>query len=387
MQIHTVKEGDCLYSIARKYEVPVTKILADNDLCTDRLTIGDELIIMTPTRTLSVRGGDTLDGICKRFGVKERDVLALNPSLMGKRKLRPGQILTVKQKSSYIGVGSAVGIAEKGCRYENLTRTLPYLTYLIINSAVIDNGGVSYTYNPEKNLDMAKGDKKITLFGIKDNTDGEFLLSEATREKIIDEAISLAKDAGFCGIAISSGEGGEKYPTEFCDFLLLCRKKLIGCDMILFTEIFPSTPTDASEISDGAILHIDSSSPEKAKEHLKNFSDKAESSKVFIKLDSSIPLGDGEISISDAKELCYRCGSRLSLDKNSLQSGFEYTRYRNGASEKIDISFPSLKLIKAELEALCELGFMGIGFDVDNLPISNLILFGYLFARADYSLP
>ena len=74
MQIHTVTKIDTLYTIARKYSIPATKILADNDLAGDRLTIGDELIILKPTKTVTVKGGDTLDLISKKYPRKNNEI-------------------------------------------------------------------------------------------------------------------------------------------------------------------------------------------------------------------------------------------------------------------------------------------------------------------------
>ena len=60
MKIHRVKEGDSVYSIAREYAVMPTKIIEANELLTpDVLTVGEELLILTPTRTHTVRGGET----------------------------------------------------------------------------------------------------------------------------------------------------------------------------------------------------------------------------------------------------------------------------------------------------------------------------------------
>ena len=61
MIIHTVTAGDTVYSIARRYSVPPTKLLADNSREGDRLTIGEELIILPPTRSVTVRAQDTCE--------------------------------------------------------------------------------------------------------------------------------------------------------------------------------------------------------------------------------------------------------------------------------------------------------------------------------------
>ena len=385
MQLHTVKKDESLYGIARKYAVPVTKILADNDLLGDRLTTGDELIIIKPTKTVTVKGGDTLDSLSKRYGVRKSSVIRDNPYLLGRDKLRPGQILTVKQDDVKIGVGSALGYAEKGCRRDKLAKSLPYITYLTISAAAIRNDTVIPTFSASDIKASADECGKVVILGIKDESDGAFLSSKARYMRIINDATELALRQKYMGISISAERAASLYPETYCEFLLEIRKRLIGCNMILFTEIFTGTPRDASEICDGGVLESELIPIDEEKEYIKDFSDKAESSKVFIKLKSGSAFSDGFISADEIKELCYRSGKEL-ITSDDLISHFEYVRYKTGKGEEMCLSFPSLRYIKAKLEALCELGFMGMACDIDSVPISNLTMFNSLFARADYSL-
>ena len=68
MIIHTVVPGDSIYRIARMYNVPASRIITDNML-TDpgRLIVGETLVILFPSETYTVRGGDTLSSIASRF--------------------------------------------------------------------------------------------------------------------------------------------------------------------------------------------------------------------------------------------------------------------------------------------------------------------------------
>ena len=386
MQIHTVTKIDTLYTIARKYSIPATKILADNDLAGDRLTIGDELIILKPTKTVTVKGGDTLDLISKKFGVRKSSIIRDNPCLFGKEKLRPGQILTVKQDEIKIGAGSVLGYAEKGCRRDKIAKALPYTTYMTVSAGIIKGNSVIPAFSSNEIKSSAEGCGKIVILGIRDESGGEFLSSAEAYRRVIDDAVAYGEEHGFMGLSFSAEEGAKKHPDAYLEFLLELRKRLIGCNMILFTEIYETTPHDASEICDGGVLNIPLCELSKAGEIMKSFSKNAESSKVFVKIVTASEMPDRSISADEIKELCYRSGKVLTTDEKTQISYFDYIKYRIGKGEEIRLSFPSLRYIKAKLEALCELGFMGIACDIDTTPLSNLTMFNSMFARADYSL-
>ena len=73
MVIHTVKSGETLYKISKLYGVSPAKIIENNGLRhPDRLSVGKKLLILTPTKSYTVRGGDTIERIARRFGVSDK---------------------------------------------------------------------------------------------------------------------------------------------------------------------------------------------------------------------------------------------------------------------------------------------------------------------------
>jgi peptidoglycan endopeptidase LytF len=84
--IYTVQKGDNLYTIARQYGVTVNAIREANNLKTDLLSIGQRLIIPTvpvgplPVEpiTYTVQRGDSLWTIAQRFGVTVTELRTLN---------------------------------------------------------------------------------------------------------------------------------------------------------------------------------------------------------------------------------------------------------------------------------------------------------------------
>ncbi len=97
---YTVKKGDTLYGISKKYNVSVDKIIKDNSLSSSSLTIGQSLKIETPSTevlecfgddykeepnyiTYTVKKGDNLYSIAKKYNtsvdtIKKKNNLTSN---------------------------------------------------------------------------------------------------------------------------------------------------------------------------------------------------------------------------------------------------------------------------------------------------------------------
>ena len=80
--IYTVQKGDSLWKISQRYKVPVNDITAFNNLSNINLKIGDELRIpitnMKTEVTYTVKRGDTLWSIAKDFEVSVDDIKNVN---------------------------------------------------------------------------------------------------------------------------------------------------------------------------------------------------------------------------------------------------------------------------------------------------------------------
>ncbi|MGC8834814.1 MAG: NlpC/P60 family protein [Armatimonadota bacterium] len=122
---YTVKQGDTLTSIARRFSIPL-KVLAEANKAGDKLSIGQVLVIpdsnhrsslrtgkrrtapkaaeKSPAKTLRhvVRKGDTLYDLAKRYGVS---VDALASANNAGDRLQIGQVLIIPKAAS--GAGSA----------------------------------------------------------------------------------------------------------------------------------------------------------------------------------------------------------------------------------------------------------------------------------------
>ena len=101
--VHVVKQGDTLYKLARKYRASPSAIKAENPGLgdPDALTVGTVLTITMGTGpvipeilTHTVRRGDSLSGIARRYGVTMQALLQAN-AIPNPTRLRVGQVLVI----------------------------------------------------------------------------------------------------------------------------------------------------------------------------------------------------------------------------------------------------------------------------------------------------
>ena len=133
MVIHTVKAGDTVFSIARRYGVSPTRLVEDNALLSpDRLVVGQTLLIRFPARTHTVRGGETLDSIARKYGTDPSSLLRMNPHLRGKTVVHPSDILTVASSETPLASVMVHGRCNAAYDKSKLTEAIPYLSTLTI---------------------------------------------------------------------------------------------------------------------------------------------------------------------------------------------------------------------------------------------------------------
>ena len=94
IDVYTINEGDTLYSIAEKYELPVSLLMKVNDIDNPyNLQIGTRLCIPgtedqlpdreeeLPRKTHTVTAGDTLYLIAKKQGIRLDSLMRANPDI------------------------------------------------------------------------------------------------------------------------------------------------------------------------------------------------------------------------------------------------------------------------------------------------------------------
>ena len=201
MHIHTKDTNESISDIAKNYGVPEELIKITNEL-KDEGASGEELLIMTPTRSYKVRYGDTAERIALRFGIGVGDIYLNNPTLLGKDPSF-GETLVIKRGERSLGMSVANGYFYKGCSMEKLNRALPFLTYVSFGSAIADKHRVRRIMDDKKYVNLVKEMRKIPLVRVYDEYSDRFK-SEDGQEGYAEQLISLAKDGGYKGILLNA---------------------------------------------------------------------------------------------------------------------------------------------------------------------------------------
>ena len=375
MKIHTTKCGETLSDIAKEYEVTEESIKKINNI-SNVLTTGEELLIKIPTRTYKTVYGDTPERIALRFGIRIGELYSLNPWISG-RNLEVGETITLKCAGRKKGMSVANGYFYQGCRKENLLRSIPYLTYVTFSSARSDKKGINKLFDTKKEVQICCENSKIPLIRIFDGWKERYK-SDKNLTEFAEQLISLALDGSFKGIVLDACALSDS-AEEFSSFLMILRKLMIGCDLILITEINENSPIEFSEYADGSILYYPKfamtdppSFEEGERKILGDFACKGESAKVFIDLPSLAVNENRFVSIDEAQSIARHRGYEIYTDKNTLLSHFS-------GKKQGEYRYTSLQGIQALLKLVDEFDYMGICFDIMRTPLSYLMMYDSLF--------
>lgn len=144
MDIHVVRPGDTVYSVALQYGVSMSQLLNDNQLPDpSRLVVGQTLVVQYPSVTHTVTADDTLTGIAAMYNITVRQLLRNNPVLRGEDRIFPGQTLVISYQQEKEGTLTVNGYAYPYIDRGLLQRTLPYLS---------DLTPFTYGFTPQGNL-------------------------------------------------------------------------------------------------------------------------------------------------------------------------------------------------------------------------------------------
>lgn len=374
MKIHTVTNGETVHEIAKKYGVAPTKIIENNGLkFPDRLTVGQKLLILTPTRTYTVRGGDTVEKICARFATERAALYKNNPALWESGNVYPEQVLALKYDTPMHGDLSVNGYFYSGCKISRLREIIPYLNYLTVSAAVAEKGRLRRLTDDAALITEANAHGVKALFRIYDTAEySEVAERDAGYIKSVAE---LVKKLGYSGIVAVFPNLTE---NEFIGEVLESYKSILNeYELLLFCEVDGNKKYKPTHSADGYLFSYEKCQlkdiPAFAEGEAKayaEYSEKQDTQYSFIDLPSVAFCESGEIPYSSAEDDAVRNWREIKYDCEKMICKYERKR-RSGEESVI---FPSLENIKARLEVCSKLGFCGVSIDIMRSSTAEIML-------------
>lgn len=133
MIIHIVKEGETIDLIADIYGVPVDRVIRENQLVPPyALVVGQTIVVLLTAVTHTVGQGDTFLSIAERYNVTILNILQNNPGLTFDSILQVGDTIVISYNEEKKGNFLVEGYAYSNLPKEDLVKTLPYLSMLMI---------------------------------------------------------------------------------------------------------------------------------------------------------------------------------------------------------------------------------------------------------------
>lgn len=367
MVIHRLDEGQTVGEVAALYGVDEEILRRNNGLDDEDIpAVGEELLVLMPTRTYVVAKGDSIERLALRFGVLRRELSAYNP-IIEREGLVPGRRLALKYGERPYGQTVANGYFLRGGSLSLLKERLAHLTYVTVCAARCEGKRLTRIFDGRDIVGIVKMADKTPLLRIFGSGYSE--LSREDYDELISAMLNMAISGGYKGIAL----GGEPPCAEL---MLSLRKRALGCDLILLCEVDSDSPEEICDIADGTVFSFGAPISE-AREHrgeLCRFASARESNRCMPELCCYAECDGRLLPIKEALGIARRGGCRIEYDPERGICSFEHKK-----SGKF--VFPSLENIKATLEALYEYGYMGLSFDVANIPSSFLMMILAMFGR------
>lgn len=91
---YTVKPGDTLWSISKKFDVPIEKLQKYNNIKSTSVSSMKEVIVFKDIVLHEVTNYETLESICEKYNVTPEYLTELNG--LHNQSIEPGQMLIVK---------------------------------------------------------------------------------------------------------------------------------------------------------------------------------------------------------------------------------------------------------------------------------------------------
>lgn len=257
MVIYTVRPGDTLGDISRRYGLPPNRIAADNGLTnSSALVPGQNLLINTDTVRYILPEGQTLFSVSQEYGVPLNELLAANPGL-NPLNIMAGQTVLIP-------VGSAEprrtilvnGYAYPSINTNSLNCVLPFLTFLspfsyqlTTTAELIPPDDSELIYRAQRSGVMPlMVVTNITGEGFSTESLSGILDSPELRERLLGNILSELENRQYYGVNMDIEYIAPDDRESYNSFLETLAERLHANGYILMTALAPKISADQQGI-------------------------------------------------------------------------------------------------------------------------------------------
>jgi len=254
MDIHVVKPGDTLYTLALEYGVPMSQISLDNGLETpSQLVVGQALVIRFPERTHTVQLGETLEGVARQYRTSVRTLYQNNPILAGMPQIFPGQTLVISYREEGGPEIRVNGYAYPFIRPSLLRSVLPYLSNLTPFTYGFTENGSLVDLEDAALLSAARAAGVAPLMHLSTLTEsGGFsnelahiaLTNPTVQGRLIDNLLATLQAKGYQGLDVDFEYIYPEDALSYAAFLAALRARLQPIGLPLIAALAPKISAD-----------------------------------------------------------------------------------------------------------------------------------------------
>lgn len=212
MIIHVVQSGETVYSISRKYGIPMQRLIDDNALSNpDVLAVGQALVIVGDNISYTVAAGDSLYSISRRFGVSVQNILAANPQISDPSRINAGQVITIPTGAQITRTIDVNGYAYPAINRNTLASSLPHLTFLSLFTYQINEDGSLVEIPDTSLIQTARFARVAPLMVVANIIEGEgfdsdiahlVLTNKQVQDNLIDNILRTLEEKNYYGLDI-----------------------------------------------------------------------------------------------------------------------------------------------------------------------------------------
>ena len=259
MEIYVVKKGDTLSSIAAAYRVPMGLLAVWNGLSAPyALVVGQAILILYPAAIYTVRAGDTVYSIARRFGTTEREIYANNPNLFGGAvPLSVGQTLVLRFQNTRIGEARVNSYAYPYITERTLLGNLPYLSSLAPFTYGFTTNGNLLPMEDERLIAESEKIGTMPLLHLSTLTEnGTFsdrlasaiFADSAAKERLRAEILSVMREKGYGALDIDFEFIPPAEAEAYADFISFMRRGLNAQGYAVIAALAPKSSRDQKGI-------------------------------------------------------------------------------------------------------------------------------------------